>query len=178
MSPCKCAGSIGHVHKECLRKWLAKRRASGIQHSLRCEVCHGQLHNLPPGLVLRSGATAAARVTARAAAVTVTCVVGLPVLAAAICGGMAATAAYQTTVHVLDATNPRWWQRRNERWRQQQEQAMAAWLAHQRGHQQQQADRVRQWRLRQAEQQQQRWRQQMAAQYPLQLQQIIDGQAA
>ena len=155
VSPCLCAGSMGHVHKACLKKWLTKRRASGIRHSLRCEVCHGQLHNLPPGLMLRSGATAAARVTARAAAATVIIGVGLPVLAVAICAGVAATVAHDTTVYALDAANPGWWQRRTQRRRLQQERALAAFLAYHQARQQQQIERVQQWRLRLAQQQQQ-----------------------
>lgn len=175
VSPCLCAGSMGHVHKACLKKWLTKRRASGIRHSLRCEVCHGQLHNLPPGLLLRSGATAAARVTARAAAATVIIGVGLPVLAVAICAGVAATVAHDTAVYALDAANPGWWQRRTQRMRLQQERALAAFQAYQQAHQRQQVERVQQWRLRLAQQQEE---QELEVQYALQLQQITDGQAA
>lgn len=153
VTPCLCTGSIGHVHKACLRKWLIKRRASGIRHSLRCEVCHGQLHSLPPGLVLRSSAAAAARITGRAAAATAIVAVGLPVLAVAICGGVAATVVYDTAVYALDTANPRWWQRRNQR--QQRDQALAAWAAQQQVHRQQ-AERLRQWRQRLAQQQQER----------------------
>lgn len=34
VSPCKCSGTTGHVHKECLLKWLY------ISRRTDCEICH------------------------------------------------------------------------------------------------------------------------------------------
>jgi hypothetical protein len=37
--PCKCLGSIGHVHEQCLFDWLNSRRGRE-----QCEVCHTKYH--------------------------------------------------------------------------------------------------------------------------------------
>eukprot|EP00347_Sterkiella_histriomuscorum_P006364 403353042 len=34
--PCKCAGSIKYIHKECLKRWIQQRKC------VECELCHNQ----------------------------------------------------------------------------------------------------------------------------------------
>ncbi len=45
ISPCACTGTMAHVHKECLEKWIA------VSHRSTCELCHtpfdGSLVRLP-----------------------------------------------------------------------------------------------------------------------------------
>lgn len=41
-SPCKCSGSIGLVHQDCLTSWLAVTRGEG-----RCELCKVKFHFAP-----------------------------------------------------------------------------------------------------------------------------------
>ena len=48
VSPCICAGSVGHVHLHCLRQWLDSKKKkletnqvnSYIWKDLVCEICH------------------------------------------------------------------------------------------------------------------------------------------
>src|SRR5690348_3146302 len=36
LSPCNCKGSIGHVHLECLERWIV--HTNGI-NTMKCEIC-------------------------------------------------------------------------------------------------------------------------------------------
>lgn len=40
ISPCNCRGSIGHVHKKCLERWV---RESGNSH---CKICNKRITRL------------------------------------------------------------------------------------------------------------------------------------
>ncbi|CAJ0930900.1 unnamed protein product, partial [Mesorhabditis belari] len=42
ITPCKCRGTIAHVHNDCLLEWVQ------VSGSTRCELCHGEF-------VMRSG---------------------------------------------------------------------------------------------------------------------------
>ena len=154
---------MAHVHKACLRKWVAKRGSSC--GSRRCEVCQGQLHHLPAGLVVQRSAAAAARLTGRGAAVVGLFSVGLPVLAVVICGGVIVTGISETAVWTLDATNPGWWQRRKERRQLQQEVAATAAAAQLRTERLAQAARVQEWRMRRLHQQRQAMEQPLHVQF-------------
>merc|ERR1711913_21495 len=37
ISPCRCSGSIGYVHRKCLRKWIEVNYAVDFP---KCEICH------------------------------------------------------------------------------------------------------------------------------------------
>merc|ERR1711997_1142544 len=37
ISPCRCSGSIGYVHRKCLRKWIEVNYAVDYP---KCEICH------------------------------------------------------------------------------------------------------------------------------------------
>ena len=59
ISPCKCAGSMSHIHLECLRLWLnSKRSKKESDHvktycwkALECELCKQRF----PGQVFADG---------------------------------------------------------------------------------------------------------------------------
>lgn len=59
ISPCKCSGTMSHIHLECLREWLnSKRSRKESAHvqtycwkALECELCKVRF----PGQVLSDG---------------------------------------------------------------------------------------------------------------------------
>lgn len=59
INPCKCAGSMGHIHLECLREWLNSKRSKKESESVRtycwksleCELCKERF----PGQVFPDG---------------------------------------------------------------------------------------------------------------------------
>jgi hypothetical protein len=59
ISPCKCAGTMSHIHLECLREWLNSKRSrkdgeyvkTYCWKSLECELCQQRF----PGQVFPDG---------------------------------------------------------------------------------------------------------------------------
>ena len=59
ISPCKCSGSMSHIHLECLREWLNSKRSKKegecvktyCWKALECELCKTRF----PGQVYQDG---------------------------------------------------------------------------------------------------------------------------
>ena len=42
VSPCRCSGSLKHIHEDCLKTWLAAKNQDMAE--ARCEICHTTFH--------------------------------------------------------------------------------------------------------------------------------------
>lgn len=77
MQPCRCSGTIAHVHKRCLHRWC-----STPPFRARCDVCLTKFGHLPARLAFKARAAAAGKRAAIGAGVTAGLAVGAPLLAA------------------------------------------------------------------------------------------------
>jgi len=40
VTPCKCAGSMGHVHQDCIKRWVEEKQSGNINEEVLCPQCN------------------------------------------------------------------------------------------------------------------------------------------